>query len=318
MSKRILPLTIIILGLLAWGCESPDDGEEAIEVVTPNIKTEPFYFSFTSGASVENLHDVTLIYEGGTYKVALNAAAAVSAVIRTSGDFATARHEGQDLFYYDSTSSLVIGNNWMDMSTYNQQDNHSIEDNGTFYFIRTTDYSLAAFMVNKGSTIEMNISYSYPMNADSTFPAATTTTQSYSEDVPVHFDLKQETAVEPADWHIGLVTTPVAGSPFPMQNIIINYENDTQVAIISDQAFNELESVPADVSWLTTDSQTRPLAYEGTHEVIHYSGPPDHDVSITNTDLVYVVETADGKYYKLRFINYEQSAGIIEFEYAAL
>lgn len=324
MSKRIVPLAIIILGLLAWGCESPEDedGEEAIEEVTPSINTEPFYFSFTTGALVENLYDIRLIYEESTYKVALNAVAAVSAVVRTSGDFATARHEGQDLFNYDSTSSLVIGNNWMDVSTYNEPDNHSIEDNGTFYFVRTTTYSLAAFMVKKGSTIEMNISYAYPMNADSTFPAATTTTQSYSEDVPVYLDLKQGTAVEPADWHMGLVTIPVfdpgTEATYYMPAVLINYGNGTQAGVITDKSFGEVTSVPADISWLVETADTRPLGYGGDHEVLVYHPEPpyNHKVLVEHPEYVYIVETDSDNYYKLRFTDYD--SGIVLFEYAAL
>lgn len=81
-----------------------------------------------------------------------------------------------------------------------------------------------------------------------------------------------------------------------MQNVIISYENNTRVAVISDQAFDELESVPADVSWLTADSQNRPLASGGDHEVLTYSGPPDHLMYIVDPELVYIVNIPDGSF----------------------
>lgn len=315
MSKRIVPLAIIILGLLAWGCESPEEATEGTEVTTPNIKLEPYYFSFDTGDAVSEIHDVTFKLENTSYIVALNAAANISAVVKTSGDFNTTGYSFSDTTRFDG-AEYVIGGNWMDVSTYNPTD-HSISNNGTFYFVRAVGYQIVKFMVVSASPSVFNIKYAVSADGGITFPAATEQAVSYSEESPVDFSFSQGTGITPAEWHVGLITSPVAGAPFPMQNVIINYENDTQVAVISDQSFDELESVPANVSWLTADSQTRPLAYSDDHEVLTYN-PIDHSVSIVDPELVYIVNMPDGSFYKLRFINYEQSAGIIEFEYAAL
>ena len=316
MSKRIVPLAIIILGLLAWGCQSPDDeGIEGTQVTTPNIKLEPYYFAFDTGDAVSEIHDVTFKLENMSYIVALNAAANISAVVKTSGDFNTAVYSYSDTSRFDGTE-YVIGDNWMDVSTYNPVD-HSISNNGTFYFVRAAGYQIVKFMVVSASPSVFNIKYAVSADGGTTFPAATELEVSYSEESPVDFSFSQGTGITPAEWHIGLITSSVAGAPFPMQNVIINYENDTKVAVISDQAFDELESVPANVSWLTADSQNRPLAYSGAHEVLTYN-PADHTVSIVDPDLVYIVNIPDGSYYKLRFVNYDQPVGIIEFEYAAL
>ena len=238
-----------------------------------------------------------------SYIVALNAAANISAVVKTSGDFNTAVYSYSDTARFDG-AKYVIGDNWM--------------DDGTFYFVRAAGYQIVKFMVVSASPSVFNIKYAVSSDGGTTFPAATEQAVSYAEESPVNFDFSQGTGITPAEWHVGLITSPVAGAPFPMQNVIINYENNTKVAVISDQAFDELESVPADASWLTADSQTRPLAYSGDHEVLTYSGPPDHQVYIVDPDLVYIVNLPDGSFYKLRFINYEQPVGIIEFEYAAL
>ncbi len=303
MSKRIVPLAIIILGLLAWGCQSPDDeGIEGTQVTTPNIKLEPYYFAFDTGDAVSEIHDVTFKLENMSYIVALNAAANISAVVKTSGDFDTTGYSFSDITRFDG-AEYVIGDNWM--------------DDGTFYFVRAAGYQIVKFMVVSASPSVFNIKYAVSADGGTTFPAATELEVSYSEESPVDFSFSQGTGITPAEWHIGLITSSVAGAPFPMQNVIINYENDTKVAVISDQAFDELESVPANVSWLTADSQNRPLAYSGAHEVLTYN-PADHTVSIVDPDLVYIVNIPDGSYYKLRFVNYDQPVGIIEFEYAAL
>ncbi|UCH64097.1 MAG: hypothetical protein JSU77_06650 [Fidelibacterota bacterium] len=316
MCKRIVALVMMILGLLAWGCESPEDeGIEGTQVSTPNIKEEPYYFSFTTGTSVSEIHDITLKQESMSYIVTLNAAANISAVVKATGDFDTTAYSFADTAQFDG-AEYVIGDKWMDESTYNPTD-HSISNNGTFYFVRAAGYQIVKFMVVSASPSVYNIKYAVSVDVGTTFPTATEQGVSYSVESPVDFSFSQGAGITPAEWHIGLITSPVAGAPFPMQNVIINYENNTKVAIISDQAFADLESVPTDMSWLTASSQNRPLAYGGEHEVLTYN-PVNHTVSIVNPDLVYVVNTPDGNYYKLRLVNYEQSAGIIEFEYAAL
>ena len=315
MSKRILPLVIIILGLLAWGCESPEEAIEGTQVTTSNIKLEPYYFSFDTGDAVSEIHDVTFKQESGSYIVALNAAANISAVVKTSGDFDTTGYSFSDTTRFDG-AEYVIGDNWMDVSTYNPTD-HSISNNGYFYFVRAVGYQIVKFMVVSASPSVFNIKYAVSADGGTTFPSTTEQAVTYSDTSSVDFDFAQGAGITPAEWHIGMITSPVTGAPFPMQNVIINYEKNTRVAVISDQAFDELESVPANVSWLTADSQTRPLAYSGDHEVLTYN-PTDHSVSIVDPELVYIVNIPDGSFYKLRFINYEQSAGMIEFEYAAL
>ncbi|MCB7130169.1 MAG: hypothetical protein J3T61_11595 [Candidatus Brocadiales bacterium] len=318
MSKRILPLVIIILGLLAWGCESPEDGGEVVEVVTPSIKTEPFYFSFATGDAVREVHDLTLMLDTtvtpSVYSVALNAAANVSAAAITSGDFASVAYTGSESFEYDTETDLVIGSGWMDPSTYNQEDNHSISSNGTYYFVRTTDYQLLAFMVEKASTLAFDIKYAQ-MNADSTFSTAMSPSVPYSADEPAYFDMDGGATVEPANWHIGLITAPVPGAPFPMQNVILNFDNETRVAVIDNKDFEDIESVPTGLTWVEDSHTSHPLAYSGAHELITYN-PDTHKVSIKNDALVYIVDTGDGNYYKLRFTDYD--SGIVLFEYAAL
>ena len=152
----------------------------------------------------------------------------------------------------------------------------------------------------------------------SSFPAATDLTFAYRADAPSPVSLTRGTVVAtPSDWHIGLITAPVAGAPFPMQSVVINYENSTQVGVVTGQAFDAIDGAPADIVWLSDTGIIRPLAYTGSNEVLTYSGPPDHTVYIVDPELVYIINTSGGM-YKLQIVNYDQPAGIVEFTYAAL
>ncbi len=318
MRNKKLMIAAIVLVFLAFGCDSNDDDPGGTSVATPSIKEAPYYFSFTTGAAVSDVPDVTLRYEDHSYIVALNAAANISAAVRDSSDFASATYSmGADLPQFDTDTSLVIGDNWMDVDTYNPAD-HSISNNGTFYFVRAADYSQVKLLVDSASPTQFNLKVAVSSASDgSTFPAATDHTFAYSADTPAQVSLTGGTVIDsPADWHIGLVTAPVAGSPYPMQSVIINYGNDTQVGVVSGQAFDDIDVAPADIVWLTDTATTRPLAYGGSNEVITYR-QTDHTVYIVDPDLVYIVNISGGM-YKLQFLNYDQPTGIVEFTYASL
>ena len=317
MQNHKLMIIAIVMAALAIGCDSNDDDTAgATSVATPSIKEAPYYFSFVTGAAVSNVPDVTLKMVGQTYTVALNAAGNISAAVRDSGDFASATYSsGADIPQFDTDTSWVIGGNWMDVSTYNPVD-HSISNNGTFYFVRAADYSIVKLLVDSGSPTEFNLSVAVSSDG-STFPAATAYTFSYSADTSTQVSLTSGLAVDtPGDWHIGLVTAPVADAPYPMQSVIINYENNTQVGLVSGQAFDDIDVAPANITWLTDTGTTRPLAYAGSNEVITYR-PTDHAVYIVDPDLVYIINTGDGM-YKLQLVNYDQPSGIVEFIYVSL
>ena len=293
-----------------------NDNSGGTSVATPSIKEAPYYFSFTTGAAVSGVPDVILKMVDQSYMVALNAAANISAAVRDSGDFASATYGTSDMPQFDSDTSLVIGDGWMDISTYTPID-HSISNNGTFYFVRTADYSIVKLLVDSGTPTQFNLKVAVSSDGSS-FPAATDLTFAYSADAQSPVSLTSGTIVaDPGDWHIGLITAPVAGAPFPMQSVVINYENSTQVGVVSGQAFDAIDAAPADIVWLSDTGTIRPLAYTGSNEVITYSGAPDHTVYIVDPDLVYIINTSGGM-YKLQIVNYDQPAGIVEFTYAAL
>lgn len=318
MQYHKLILAPVVLALMAFGCDTNDDDNSGgTSVATPSIKEAPYYFSFTTGAAVNEVPDVILKMVGQSYTVALNAAANISAAVRgDSSDFASATYSiGADMSQFDSDASLVIGDGWMDVNTYNPTD-HSISNNGTFYFVRAADYSIVKLLVDSGTPTQFNLKVAVSSDGSS-FPAATDLTFAYSADAQAQVSLTGGTVVDsPGDWHIGLITAPVADAPYPMQSVVINYENDTQVGVVSGQAFDDIDAAPADIVWLTDTGTTRPLAYSGSNEVITYR-ESDHAVYIVDPDLVYIISVSGGM-YKLQFVNYDQPTGIVEFTYASL
>jgi len=319
VSKRILPLAIIILGLLAWGCESPDD-EDGVgtEVTTEDINQGGQFFSFETGGFVED-YDVQFDYltePNPAFVVRLNTVASVWAYVETSGDFEGAV-KPQGGFQSDSTDNLVIGDGWY---TYNPA-THTIDTKGYIYFIRGTDYTWIKLRIDGASQGTYTITYALEQS-DGSFGTALTVDNLSTTDGPVNFDFSKGTTVTAANWHMGLMTIPAfdpgTEATYYMPTVLINYGNSTQAGVITDQALGEVTSVPADISWLVETADTRPLGYIGAYEILVYHPEPpyNHKVLVEHPEYVYIVATDNANYYKLRFTDYD--SGIILFEYAAL
>ncbi len=319
MSKRIVPLAIIILGLLAWGCESPEDEEAGgIEVTMEDINQAGLFFSFETGGLVED-YDVQFDYltvPNPAFVVRLNAAASVWAYVDTIGDFEGAV-KPQGGFQSDSTDNLVIGDGWY---TYNPT-THTIDTKGYIYFIRGADYTWIKLRLDGASQVTYTITYALEQS-DGSFGTAQTVENLSAIDGPVNFDFSKGSTVTAANWNMGLVTIPVfdpgSGATYYTPTVLINYGNGTQAAVITDTSFGEVTSVPADISWLVETADTRPLGYMGAYEILVYHPEPpyNHKVIVEHPEYVYIVETDSDNYYKLRFIEY--NSGIVLFEYAAL
>lgn len=302
------------LVLLVWGCEEP--GPAGVQVTTPSIELAPFYFSLSSGAAVTSVHDLTFKLEAGIYMVALNSAASVSATGRVSGDFATATVDSTDAMQYDMGTDYVIGSGWMDLSTYDSTDNR-ISANRSFYFVRTADYTIVKFRVLSATPAEFIFQYA-TLTGDSVYSAITEKTVGYSMESPTHFDFSQDGSITPDEWHIGLITAPDPGFPMRMPSVILNSDIGTRVGIITNRPFGDITAAPADLAWLEDTDTNRPLSLGGTRAVIAYQ-PSNQKVVVVKPDWVYIVDpgTEGADLYKLRFVRYDQSTGIVEFEYAA-
>ena len=308
-------LATAALVLLVGGCEEP--GPAGVQVATPSIELAPFYFSLSTGAAVTGVHDLAFKLEDGIYTVVLNSAAHVSATVRASSDFATATVDSTAAIQYDVGTDYVIGNGWMDLSTHDPTDN-SISTNGTLYFVRSTDYDIVKFMVLSASPAVFQIMYA-TMISDTISAAASERTVAYSEFAPAHFNFSQNGSITPDEWHIGLITAPVPGSPLPMPTVILNSAIGTRVGIVTNRPFGDITAAPADLAWLEDTDTNRPLSFGGSREVIAYQAS-DQKVVVVNPGWVYIVDPGPegANLYKLRFVSYDQSTGIVEFEYVAL
>lgn len=317
MSLHRPVLLLPLLSLLVIGCEqSVNSNSEGIEVYTEDINQSAQLFSFASGAFVSS-YDLQFQAGNMTYLVAMNSAAGVIGQKVTDVEFDIAELPLQG--WASDTSDYVIGDQWMDASTYNPTD-HSIQTNGSLFFIRTLDYEWIKLMILSATPSQFNIKYANQLN-DSTFGSANEQTIAYSEMEPAYFEFTDGTTISPQDWHFGLVTTPVyspeVGSVFYMPSILLNYEADVQVAILKDQDFQSLKAVPDDVDWLQDTGDLRTLGYEEDNAVLVYHPEPpyNHKVIVEHPDYVYLFAVA-GQYYKLQFRDY--SSGIVLFEYQSL
>jgi len=252
-----------------------------------------------------------------TYLVALNSAAGVVAAVDTQGDFQNAVLPLTG--FQPDSSSYIIGNRWMDISTYDPSD-HSIQGNGLVFFIRSSDYEWVKFKVQSASPSLFTIQYALA-TSDSTFADPVVAEVPYATDSPAYYDFSTDTTVTPEPWHLGFVTIPVyspeVGSIFYMPSVLLNYEDSVQVAILKDQDYQSVSAVPDDVTWLTDTGNLRHLGYNQPEAVLVYHPEPpyNHKVIVENPNYVYLLKVG-GQIYKLQFLDY--SAGVLMFKYDPL
>ncbi|MFQ6675280.1 MAG: hypothetical protein ACE5LH_02925 [Fidelibacterota bacterium] len=304
--------------LLAVGCEREEKKETLLgeEVHTDDITATPQFFSFSSGEFVST-YDLTFSLEGTSYLVSLNSAAGVQALADTSADFDTSSVPLTG-FQYDTTGYRVIGDSWVDLSTYNPAD-HSVQGNGTVYFVWSASYEWVKLQIVSASPSRFVIRYAVGTQ-QGIFGDASIDTVTYASGSPAYYDFTSGGSVEPASWDLGLISVPVYApgvGTFYMPSLHLNYDGGVKVAILEDAVFDDLLSVPADVTWREDLGELRNLGYGGPYEVLVYHPEPpyNHRVIVEHPDWVYIIETG-GEFYKVRFLDY--SSGVVLFEYARL
>jgi hypothetical protein len=316
--KYALKIGLIAICAGVIGCnQSPEEAEETgQQVTTGDINQSSHFFSFTVGDFVPT-YDLKFMAGNMTYLVVLNSAAGVVAAVDTGGDFQNAVLPLMG--YQPDSGSYVIGDRWMDISTYNPAD-HSIQTNGTVFFLRSADYEWVKFMVLSATPSLFTLQYAHS-TADSTFTDPIVVEVPYAADTPAYYDFSTATTVTPEPWHLGLVTiavySPDVGSIFYMPTVLLNYEEGVQVAILKDQDYESVTAVPGEVTWLTDTGPVRHLGYNQPEAVLVYHPEPpyNHKVIVENPDYVYLLKVGE-QTYKLRFLDY--SAGVVLFEYDSL
>lgn len=299
------------------GCEdSNDDKKTGIEVYTDDINLKPQLYNFESMQFVST-YDLKFMAGNMSYLVEMNSAAGVMAAVDNEAGF---DHATKPLSGYMADSAdLVIGDQWMDINTYNPSD-HSIQTNGAVYFLRTMDYEWVKFMVLSATPTAFNIQYAIQVD-DSTFGTIQTLTINYSDIEPTYFDFTNGSSVTPVDWSMSFLTVPIyspeTGTVFYMPTVLLNYDMSIYVAILKDTPYESVIEIPSNVTWMQDSSSARILDVNGENStfVYHPEPPYNHQVIVENPDYVYLLNTGNG-FYKLRFIDY--SSGIILFEYECL
>ena len=307
MKWLIIPLALLLF--ITIGCEdnNDDDGNILISAHSGDIQISAQLFSFDDNEFVDT-YDLKFEYENQNYLVKLNPSAQVVAIkADTTFDEAELPPYG---YSTDSSTVYVIGDSWMDMSTYNPTD-HSIQGNGQVYFVRTTNYEWIKLEILSGSPTTFSFKYA------SETTAAQTVNLDYADGDPTYFNFSTAGEINPEDWELGLVTIPVYTGPemgtIYMPSVLYNIGKGVEVTVLTDNLFDDVTSIPTNATWIT-DSQE--LGYEGTAEVLVYHPEPpyNHQVIVENDNYIYIFKTAVGD-YKVQFNEYDD---VVIFDFAEL
>ncbi|MCF7809038.1 MAG: hypothetical protein K9M49_03415 [Candidatus Marinimicrobia bacterium] len=313
---------LLMLSIFLITCEQTQDGEENGELeltqfYTEDINSAPRFLNLETGNY--STQDYDLSFQSGqmTYQVALNSTAGVLAFATDTISFDT--DELPAVGYSPDSSGLIIGDTWMDESTYNPSD-HSISSNSMIYFIRSTDYRWVKFRVLQASPSAFTIEYA-EFAEGSGFGDIQSKTIAYSSSAPGLFSFKTGDVVEPSSWDMVFATTPEYSTElqtnFYMPTILFNGSAGVKVGIIDDMEAANITEVPADINWISDSSAEHPFGNGGSHPVLVYHPEPpyNHKVIVEEPTLIYIIDTPSGQ-YMLRFDDY--SSGIVVYSYAAI
>ncbi len=307
VSKILFPLALLVLFLAS--CEDNDENNDPTSLHTGNMTSATQLLSFTAGEFVPTW-DLAFVYENSSYWVKLNSSAHVLAVLSdTSFDAAELPIIG---YSTDADDSYIIGKSWQDSTTYEFGDNHSIKSNGNTYFVLTSDFQWIKIEILYGSQLMMKFRYTI----DGGTGELDTVTINYSAETPVYYNFTSTSEVTPNDWDLGFTSVPVYAGPsmgnIMMPQVMFNESKNIELAIIDNQDFDDVTSVPGSATWYT-DSAI--LGYEGDQEILNYH----HEITkvlIDNADTHTYVFKVGLNQYKVRFNDY--SSGVVVFDYSEL
>ena len=319
MFKFLRLFTLFTLSaFLMLGCEDPandDENDPVDQTHTEDINVAPQFLDLES--AVFSTIDYDLSFESGqmSYVIKMNVSAGVLALASDTIDFATDRLPA--LGYATDGGDLVIGDTWMDISTYNPAD-HSIGGNNMVYFIRTADYHWVKMRVLAGTTSSFSIEYAL-YDENSGYGTTQSATISYSTGAPGLFSFGQQSTIPATVWDLALATTPEYSDEletnFYMPTILLNAA--TKVAMVENTTFDELTTVPDGLTWIQDSGSDHPFGNAGAHQVLVYHPEPpyNHKVIVEHPEIIYIVETAETT-FKLQFDDY--SSGIVLFKFDTL
>ncbi|NQV38757.1 MAG: hypothetical protein HQ509_12230 [Candidatus Marinimicrobia bacterium] len=321
MLRQILIGIVTLSIMFTIGCDSDDKKEvvdESITMNTEDIGIDSYYFNLNNGSFSET-YDLKFEAAGQGYQIVLNNAAGVYAMEADTNDFDAAIVPSSPFSSDTADASIyVIGENWMDENTYDPSD-HSIDGNGTIYFVRTANYEIVKLEVISGSPTSFIIKYAIESDTD-IFGDAVTKTINYSSSSPEYFDFTGESEITDSNWDVAILTMPVyapgMGNIY-MPTIKMNFGRNVKVSVLTDTAYEEITEVPSDIILVMDSAVNSHLGYEGVNEVLVYHPEPpyNHKVIVENPDYIYIFETPEGS-FKLKFDEY--GSGALIFTYVML
>ena len=321
LSLKVLS-TLFIISLFLISCEEAieDDGDDlgaATELYTEDINLSPQFLDMESTTYINNDYDLSFQLGNMTYTISQNSNAGVLAFATDTISFDT--NELPAVGYSPDSSELVIGDTWVNLSTYNPTD-HSVGSNSMIYFIRSTDYKWLKFRVVNASPSVFSVEYAeYTENVG--YGDVISKSIPYSSSAPALFSFQAGEAIEPAAWDVVFATTPEYSTElqtnFFMPTIMFNGSAGVKVGIVDDMEVGDITEVPSDITWISDTSSEHPFGNSGSHQVLVYHPEPpyNHKVIVENPDWVYVIDAPSGQ-YKMQFKDY--SSGIVVFVYDAL
>ena len=134
-----------------------------------------------------------------------------------------------------------------------------------------------------------------------------TTSNMNIADVFINLETNEEVSNESA-WHLSIQKDT---SNYNMPSIVFN---NVQVALFEDLSFENINDFPKNFSDITID-YIDSFGYNGAHEVLSYDMAV-HQVSVSNSDFVYILKSQNENTYKLQFLDYQ--SGITVFHYKSL
>ncbi len=308
-------LWIITVFLLVVACETDSKQESFPENMTLNtedITAYGHYFNFTD-RTFNDPYDISFSAGQNGYLVKLNSRAGVRAMKADSMDFASAvpamaPYAGDS----SATGYYVIGGTWMDESTYNPQD-HSLQGNGSVWFIRTTDYGIVKFEVLWANPDSIHFRYAF--QNDTGFDPEQAKAMAFHETEDTEFDFTTGDSPVTTSWDIAFYTLPVfvpeMGNLF-MPHVALG--NQVQVALVTEGNFDDMVAVPEGLEWLRDTDDSSVLGYMGRYMVLVYHPEPpyNHKVIVENPGYIYFIQT-ETALYRFRFDDYGSGALIFTF-----
>ena len=319
MLKNKFKTIVVIIFII--GCNNDNSNLDQVNsLITPNINTASVFYSFDNWvADTAKTWDIKFSNSSnGFYNLELNSSAGVMGIKSDINNFSDVILPDSGLSY----DNFLIGSSWVDSSTYNLNDGHSLQSKGNTYFIWTTDYNFVKIQVTSAKTVvprtEYQIIFKYQiLNQEENI---ITETINYFSDDPYYFNINSRSKINPLQWDIGFSLTPVFSSELNtyqnMPTVLLSMDSDIRVSVFENFTFEQTIDTTS-TEWLEDSINQRHLGYGGEYQVIWYHPEPpyNHKAIIEYTNRIYILSNSNSL-IKLQFNEYD--SGYLGFVYNSI